>query len=130
MSPQRTLPRDPGRFDRRHAARPAEDRYRRVPGNRLQALLLPSAFPADELSSTWRAYAACADLPIAAQADFFPGTGVLGRLATKRAQATCRSCPVIERCLDYALRTSDEPWGILGGQSARVLRRWRRELRP
>jgi WhiB family redox-sensing transcriptional regulator len=37
------------------------------------------------------------------------------RLARERsAKAICRTCPVTEQCLDYALRTR-EPHGVWGG---------------
>jgi WhiB family transcriptional regulator, redox-sensing transcriptional regulator len=37
------------------------------------------------------------------------------RLARERvAKTICRSCPVVEQCLDYALKTR-EPHGVWGG---------------
>lgn len=33
-----------------------------------------------------------------------------------QAKAVCNGCPVIQECLDFALRT-EEPYGIWGGKS-------------
>lgn len=40
---------------------------------------------------------------------------------TEPAKAVCRTCPVQQRCLDYALDVG-ETWGIWGGKSARERR--------
>jgi len=45
--------------------------------------------------------------------------------ALARAKAVCRTCPVREECLDFAVR-NNEPAGVWGGLSPRERRRHRR----
>ncbi len=49
---------------------------------------------------------------------FFPvsGSGAAGLADIRRAKAVCRSCPVREQCLDYAL-DSKQAHGVWGGCS-------------
>lgn len=51
--------------------------------------------------------------------------------STQRAKALCNTCPVIERCLQFAL-DNREPYGVWGGLTAlerrQVRRRGWREL--
>ena len=61
----------------------------------------------------WRSHAACRN---ADPSIFFPEKGE-GTIHLK-AKALCRSCPVIEVCLDYAI-TNGERYGVWGGMSAR-----------
>jgi WhiB family redox-sensing transcriptional regulator len=89
--------------------------------------------PAKEVSMEtdgrdWREQAACLheDPEL-----FFPigSTGPALEQA-ERAKAVCRRCPVIEECLEFALRTGQD-FGIWGGLTAderRVLKRRRRRL--
>ncbi|MBT2382065.1 WhiB family transcriptional regulator [Streptomyces sp. ISL-11] len=73
----------------------------------------------------WRQHAACReehpDL-------FFPiGTGAPALTQTEDAKSVCRRCPVMERCLRWALETNQE-YGVWGGTSEaerRALRRTR-----
>ena len=66
----------------------------------------------------WRAYAACSRY----DPDLFFAPGALEH---KLAKKVCRSCPVREQCLAYAM---DEPvdHGIWGGLTERERRRYRR----
>ena len=66
----------------------------------------PSLLPAD--LDDWAA-AACAE---ADPEMFFPQPGPAGLLATRRAVTLCRSCPLVESCLE---RGRDEPPGVWGG---------------
>jgi len=76
---------------------------------------------------SWRACAACADVP----SDVFFPVGETGEALVQiaRAKAVCARCPVRESCLDFALRTNQQ-YGIWGGtdedQRRRIRRRWRR----
>jgi hypothetical protein len=53
--------------------------------------------------------------------DFFPGQGQTGELA--RAQAFCRSCPVIDACAELG---RNEVYGVWGGSSPMERQRARR----
>ena len=67
--------------------------------------------------ASWQRHAACRG-PIAKV--FFPPSAPESRSAREareaRAKAICRSCPVREECLAYALEIA-EPHGIWGGLS-------------
>jgi len=73
----------------------------------------------------WREVAACRD----AQPElFFPsGTGSSLRMQTDQAKAVCHGCPVVDRCLGFAL-ASDETEGIWGGLTTQERRAARRAL--
>ncbi|MEO6122017.1 MAG: WhiB family transcriptional regulator [Acidimicrobiales bacterium] len=62
----------------------------------------------------WRVEAACRDL----DPDLFFPVGSTGAALDEIASATalCRSCPVREQCLDFAMKTNQES-GIWGGTS-------------
>src|SRR5512135_1307302 len=86
---------------------------------------LPAALPD---SAGWQQAAACRfedrDL-------FFPPEEERGRYAGFReaaAQRICRSCPVREECLGYAL-AADERYGVWGGMTAEQRARRRRGKR-
>jgi WhiB family redox-sensing transcriptional regulator len=77
----------------------------------------------------WRAEARCSseDLDL-----FFP-VGVTGdaEIQIRDAKAVCCQCPVVDQCLEFALRTNQE-YGIWGGkdeEERRVIRRIRRQRR-
>ncbi|MGI8685011.1 MAG: WhiB family transcriptional regulator [Acidimicrobiales bacterium] len=71
----------------------------------------------------WRGRAAClASDPVL----FFPvGSSGAAIEEIQRAKVVCRSCPVREQCLEYALETNQES-GIWGGTSEDERRRLRR----
>ncbi|MFG3256749.1 WhiB family transcriptional regulator [Streptomyces sp. NPDC048172] len=80
----------------------------------------------------WRRRAACVredpDL-------FFPvGSSGPGALQTERAKAVCRTCPVTEECLEWALSMGESSgvWGGTGENERRELavRALRRVARP
>lgn len=48
--------------------------------------------------------------------------------STKQAKALCAECPVVNECLDYALRTGQK-FGIWGGTSEKERKRMRRDMR-
>lgn len=74
--------------------------------------------PALELPGRWVLRAACRGAP---KPDlWFPARGE----STREAKAICRSCPVRDACLDYALENC-EKFGIWGGYSERERRRMR-----
>jgi len=70
---------------------------------------------AHSLASVWQSRAACRG-PESVM--FFPPPYPERKedreMRERRAKAICRSCPVIEECLDYALSIG-EPHGIWGG---------------
>lgn len=71
---------------------------------------IPEAAPKNlEPAGQWVKQGACRDDPDA----MHPGT-----LAAEieNAKAICRTCPVIERCLQWALETGEQ-WGVWGGLS-------------
>jgi len=46
---------------------------------------------------------------------YFPeGDAAFIRSAQKEAKAVCQTCPVIQKCLDYAI-SANEPEGVWGG---------------
>lgn len=45
---------------------------------------------------------------------FFPNYSEGGEFAEAMAKKICRSCPIINSCLEFALHTEDK-WAILGG---------------
>lgn len=51
-----------------------------------------------------------------------------GAAATKEAKAVCRRCPVVDECLNYALRRG-ESHGVWGGHSSKERQRMKRGLR-
>ena len=55
---------------------------------------------------------------------WFPDAPQTGAVAKKM----CRSCPVIEKCLQYAL-DNNEPYGVWGGKGSSERRMLRRGLR-
>lgn len=66
---------------------------------------------------TWRDQAACIGMP---ESMFFIERGQ----SDKPAKAVCAGCPVIERCLQFAL-DNGEQHGVWGGTSERQRRRMR-----
>lgn len=72
----------------------------------------------------WRTRSACREVDTAI---FFPDTG--DEVATAAAKAVCRTCPVREACLDFALltRQNDGVWGGLDEDERRRVRRRRQE---
>ncbi|MEU2415136.1 WhiB family transcriptional regulator [Streptomyces sp. NPDC013099] len=64
------------------------------------------------VNTNWRAHAACRD----EDPDlFFPiGTTGLAIVQAEEAKAVCRRCPVMERCLQWALE-SGQDHGVWGG---------------
>ena len=69
------------------------------------------------LSAGWRARAACRGIDLAV---FFPGRGE----SAEPARRICESCPVRQRCLDYAISHGivHGIWGGLTERDRRVLR--------
>lgn len=70
-------------------------------------------------SAPWMKRAACRGMERGDEL-FFPERGA----STREAKAVCRSCPVREDCLEYALATG-EKFGIWGGLGERERRRIR-----
>jgi WhiB family redox-sensing transcriptional regulator len=71
----------------------------------------------------WRDLAACRDEDPEL---FFPiGTGPAADADAQRAKAVCRSCPVREQCLTFALSSGQDSgvWGGLTEEERRALRR-------
>lgn len=64
--------------------------------------------------NNWRARSRCGGQD---PAQFFPS----GR-PSNDSKAGCAGCPVRQECLDFALESPWEPWGIWGGLSAGQLR--------
>ncbi len=79
----------------------------------------------------WRDQAACRSLDPNL---FFPA-GATGAAVEhiQAAKAVCRSCPVVEACLRFAIETNQEA-GIWGGRDEderrRLRRAWREDRRP
>jgi WhiB family redox-sensing transcriptional regulator len=74
-----------------------------------------------ELAADWRNRAACSGYH---HSLFFPA-GDAEETSTARARQLCRSCPVVEACLEYALETNQRA-GIWGGsteEERKILRR-------
>ncbi len=88
----------------------------------------PGAVPSLAAPPVWRSDAACRSSDAR---QFFAPMGELREERSRReraARALCRSCPVQEACLDYALRVQ-EPYGIWGGLTELERRRLLRERR-
>ncbi|MGP3637228.1 WhiB family transcriptional regulator [Streptomyces sp. 24-1644] len=63
------------------------------------------------VNTNWRGAAACKDDPEL----FFPiGNTGPALLQIEEAKAVCRACPVMERCLRWALESGQE-YGVWGG---------------
>ncbi|MEW2623628.1 WhiB family transcriptional regulator [Streptomyces sp. NPDC048106] len=81
--------------------------------------------PAADLpvNTNWRASSACKD----EDPDlFFPiGTTGPALLQIEEAKAVCRRCPVMERCLQWALESGEEHgvWGGLSEGGRRAMKR-------
>lgn len=78
---------------------------------------------------TWRNRSACLDEDPEL---FFPvGTTGPALDQTERAKAVCRSCPVSNECLEWALDTNQDAgvWGGLNEDERRALRRQRQRRR-
>ena len=74
--------------------------------------------------SGWRDGAACRDT---GPNRFFPVGATGGAVEEiEAAKAVCRSCPVREQCLEFALATNQEA-GVWGGTSEDERRKLRRE---
>jgi len=76
---------------------------------------LKTAAPDPDSESAWMADGNCRLHP---PATFFPSDGV----GVDRARKICRDCPVMSRCLDYALAERIDH-GVWGGCSERERRR-------
>lgn len=81
-------------------------------------------------SESWRDQAACRHT----DPDLFFPTGSTGTAIDQieAAKAVCRSCPVQDPCLQFALETNQEPgvWGGTDEAERRQLRRvWREKRR-
>jgi WhiB family redox-sensing transcriptional regulator len=75
-------------------------------------------------SDQWRQKAAC----LHADPDlFFPSSDSNAHAALLRAKAICRMCPVISRCLQWAV-TNNETQGIWGGLTPQERKSVRRKL--
>lgn len=75
---------------------------------------------------SWRSAARCSEMDTTM---FFP-IGVTGsaEMQIQTAKAICTSCPVEDKCLEYAINTNQE-YGIWGGkdeEERRIIRRIRR----
>ncbi|MEV7166466.1 WhiB family transcriptional regulator [Streptomyces microflavus] len=75
------------------------------------------------VNSNWRAHSACRD----EDPDlFFPiGTSGPALAQAEEAKAVCRRCPVMERCLQWALE-SGQDHGVWGGTDEEDRRRIKR----
>lgn len=82
---------------------------------------------ADAHIPNWQALGACkAEDPEL----FFPlGESTGARIQTDDAKAVCRRCPVMERCLQWALETRQD-FGVWGGLSEQDRRRIHRRKKP
>ena len=78
-------------------------------------------FPDMETDNDWMATGNCREEP---PATFFPNDGV----GVEVAKRICATCPVSERCLDYALENRIDH-GVWGGASERERRRILRRRR-
>lgn len=65
-------------------------------------------------NGNWRDRAACQNDWRDGSADFFYDTMPM---SVEWAKDRCRGCPVIDRCLEYAL-DNNEPYGVWGGLTA------------
>ncbi|MFI8962747.1 WhiB family transcriptional regulator [Streptomyces sp. NPDC053493] len=76
---------------------------------------------------SWRADAACQDVDPDL---FFPvGTGPSALTQTEEAKKVCRSCPVREECLGWAMDGSRQVTGVWGGLTEDERRSLQRRLR-
>jgi len=78
-------------------------------------------------AETWRQQAACARLGVPTGVFFSDDLGDIAQ-----AKLICAECPVMESCLEGAIRRS-EPWGVWGAQLFRnghILTSKRRRGRP
>lgn len=100
-----------------------------VPGRTKPATPRPSAAEAParpaapDRGSDWRQRAACTreDPEL-----FFPvGNSGAALRQTERAKAVCRSCPVTQQCLQWALENKQETgvWGATGEEERRAMSR-------
>jgi len=94
------------------------------------AVTIRSRFPTDdERSRTWYDDTACT--PETTELFFndrFEHRGLNAKRA-RQAIKICRTCPVLDRCLDSALTMQHEPWGVMGGMTPEQLGVLRRKLR-
>lgn len=67
----------------------------------------------EEHDMSWERQAACGNCD---PEMFFPRPGLTYDTAIKDAKRICESCPVEDKCLDYAMKTRQE-YGVWGGQS-------------
>jgi len=67
------------------------------------------------METEWMAHGSCRFVP---PATFFPSDGV----GVEHAKQICATCPVVERCLEYALEQRIDH-GVWGGTSERQRRR-------
>jgi WhiB family transcriptional regulator, redox-sensing transcriptional regulator len=75
------------------------------------------------VNTNWRAHSVCKDEDPEL---FFPiGNTGPALLQIEEAKAVCRACPVMERCLQWALESGQEH-GVWGGLSEDERRRMRR----
>lgn len=58
---------------------------------------------------------------------FYPEHGKFQNPEVKTAIRICRTCPVINECLNWALKTGDS-FGVLGGMTPQQRTRYRREM--
>ena len=76
----------------------------------------------------WEALASCAEADVVTASWFF--SDEIDEIA--RAKRICAACPVVEDCLETALRHGEQ-WGVWGGQlfvSGRIVAQKRRRGRP
>ena len=78
--------------------------------------------PEPVLNRPWQEQAACRGMDPEL---FYPGPGEAQKVRV--ARAVCRSCPVQERCREFALSLRD-PFGIFGGTTPKERLRLRGEL--
>lgn len=89
---------------------------------KLQVLVERSQqLPFDDSPTAWMGQGNCRQYP---PAMFFPSDGV----GVDRARAVCKTCPVVETCLEYALEEHIEH-GVWGGCSERERRRIQKRRR-
>ena len=95
------------------------------------AVTIRSRFPADERSHTWYDDTACTPETTALFFNDDRGGEHPERNGQRAKQAIriCRTCSVMDRCLDSALTMRHEPWGVMGGMTPEQLGGLRRKLR-
>jgi WhiB family transcriptional regulator, redox-sensing transcriptional regulator len=79
----------------------------------------------DLYSPTWLPDAACVGLD--SDMFFASENGKYTSPKTKDALKVCRDCPVVRKCLEWALETGDG-FAVLGGMTPNQRQRYRREL--